>query len=113
MELEKFVKLAETLEKKKKGKKEEELEKLQKLFERFHLLNRNYLDKEAFEKARDSIPSIAEAIAGTVRYLDAEVTRLRSKRMKLPFENMELAEMQKVQTRNEMLLKEFLSQFPE
>ena len=112
MELEKFVKLAETLEKKKKGKKEE-LEKLQKLFERFHLLNRNYLDKEAFEKARDSIPSIAEAIAGTVRYLDAEVTRLRSKRMKLPFENMELAEMQKVQTRNEMLLKEFLSQFPE
>ena len=112
MDLEKFLKLAETLENKKKGKKEE-LEKLQKLFERFHLLNRNYLDKEAFEKGQGSIPSIAEAIAGTLRYLDAEVTRLRTKRMKLPFENMELAEMQKVQTRNEMLLKEFLSQFSE
>jgi phosphopantetheinyl transferase (holo-ACP synthase) len=112
MDLEKFLKLAETLEKKKKGKKEE-LEKLQKLFERFHLLNRNYLEKEAFEKAQGSIPSISETIAGTVRYLDAEVIRLRSKRMKLPFENVELAEMQKAQTRNEMLLKEFLAQFPE
>ena len=112
MDIEKFLEMTKQWEKKKKGKKEE-LEKLQKLFERFHLLNRNYLDKEAFEKARGSIPSISEAIAGTVRYLDTEVTRLRSKRMKLPFENVELAEMQKVQTRNELLLKEFLAQFPE
>jgi phosphopantetheinyl transferase (holo-ACP synthase) len=112
MDLEKFLKLAETLEKTKKGKKEE-LEKLQKLFERFHLLNRKYLDKEAFEKAKGSIPSISEAIAGTVRYLDAEVTRLRGKRMKLPFENVELAETQKLQVRNEMLLKEYVAQFPE
>jgi len=112
MDLEKFLKLAETLENKKKGK-EEELERLQKLFERFHLLNRKYLDKEAFEKAKGSIPSISEAIAGTVRYLDAEVTRLRGKRMKLPFENVELAEIQKLQVRNEMLLKEYVAQFPE
>jgi hypothetical protein len=112
MDLEKFLKLAETLEKTKKGKKEE-LEKLQKLFERFHLLNRKYLEKEAFEKAKGSIPSISEAIAGTVRYLDAEVTRLRGKRMKLPFENVELAEIQKLQVRNEMLLKEYVAQFPE
>jgi len=112
MDLEKFLKLAETLENKKKDKKEE-LEPLQKLFERFHLLNRKYLDKEAFEKAKGSIPSISEAIAGTVRYLDAEVTRLRGKRMKLPFENVELAEIQKLQVRNEMLLKEYVAQFPE
>ena len=112
MDLEKFLKLAETQENKKKDKKEE-LERLQKLFERFHLLNRKYLDKEAFEKAKGSIPSISEAIAGTVRYLDAEVTRLRGKRMKLPFENVELAEIQKLQVRNEMLFKEFLAQFPE
>ena len=112
MDLDKFLKLAETLENKKKGK-EEELERLQKLFERFHLLNRKYLDKEAFEKAKGSIPSISEAIAGTVRYLDAEVTRLRGKRMKLPFENVELAEIQKLQVRNEMLLKEYVAQFPE
>src|SRR5512139_2317318 len=112
MDLEKFVKLAEALEKKKKGKKEE-LEKLQKLFERFHLLNRKVLDKESFEKAKGSIPSISEAIAGTVRYLDAEVTRLRGKRMKLPFENVELAEIQKLQVRNEMLLKDYVAQFPE
>jgi len=112
MDLEKFVELAETLEKKKKGK-EEELEKIQKLFEHFHLLNRKYLDKEAFEKAKGSIRSIAEAISGTVQYLDSEITRVRSKRMKLPFENMELGEIQKVQKRNEMLLKEYLSQYPE
>ena len=112
MDLEKFLKLAETLENKKKDKKEE-LERLQKLFERFHLLNRKYLDKEAFEKAKGSIPSISEAIAGTVRYLDAEVTRLRGKRMKLPFENVELAEIQKLQVRNEMLLKEYVAQIPE
>ena len=112
MDLEKFVELAETLEKKKKGKKEE-LERIQKLFEHFHLLNRTYLDKEAFEKARGSIRSISEAISGTVQYLDSEITRLRSKRMKLPFENVELGEMQKVQKRNEMLLKEYLAQFPE
>ena len=112
MDLEKFLKLAETLENKKKDKKEE-LERLQKLFERFHLLNRKYLDKEAFEKAKGSIPSISEAIAGTVRYLDAEVTRLRGKRMKLPFENVELAEIQKLQVRNELLRKEYVAQFPE
>lgn len=112
MDLEKFLKLAETLEKKKKGKSEE-LEKIQKLFERFHLLNRKYLDKDAFEKARESIPSISEAIAGTVHYLDAEVIRLRSKRMKLPFENVELAEIQKLQARNEMLLNEYVAQFPD
>ena len=112
MDIEKFLELVETLEKKKKGKIEE-LERLQRLFERFHLLNRKYLDKEAFEKAQGSIPSIAEAIANTVQYLEAEITRPRSKQMKLPFENVELAEMQKVQTRNEMLLKEYLAQFVE
>ena len=79
MDLEKFLKLAEALEKKKKGKKRS-WRSFKTFFERFHLLNRKYLDKEAFEKAQGSIPSISEAIAGTVRYLDAEVTRLRSKR---------------------------------
>ncbi len=112
MEIERFLELTGELEKKKKGKKEE-LEKLQKLFEHFHLLNRNYLDKEAFENAKGSIPSIAEAVANTVQYLDSEITRLRSKRMKLPVENVELGEMQKVQTKNEFLLKDFLAQFQE
>jgi prefoldin subunit 5 len=75
-------------------------------------LNRNYLEKETFENAQDSISSIAEAIANTVQYLDAEIARLRSKRMKLPFENVTLSEMQKVQNKNEMLLKEYLAGFP-
>jgi len=88
------------------------LEKLQKFFERFHLLNRAYLDKETFEKAQESISSIAEAITSTIRYLDSEIARLRGKRMKLPFENVELGEMQKVQNKNEMLIKEFLSEVP-
>ena len=110
MEIEKFLAFTEELGKKKKGKKEE-FEKLQRLFERFHLLNRKYLDKETFDKATGSITSVAEAIANTVRYLDTEIAHLRSKRMKLPFENVELGEMQKVQTKNEMLLKEYLAQY--
>jgi hypothetical protein len=106
MEIEKFLELTKKLDSKKKGKKEE-LEKFQKFFERFHLLNRAYLDKETFEKAKESISSIAEAIANTIQYLDAEITRLRNKRMKLPLENVELGEMQKIQNRNELLIKEY------
>ena len=112
MDIDKFMEQTKKIESKKKGK-QEELEKLKRVFERFHLLNRNYLDKEAFEKAQDSISSIAETMANTVRYLDAEVTRLRNKRMKLPFENVELGEMQKLQKRNEVLIKEYLAEFPE
>lgn len=110
MDIEKFSEVTKKLEKKKKGKREE-LEKLKRLFERFHLLNRNYLDKETFENAQDSIASMSEAIANTVQYLDAEIARLRSKRMKLPFENVELSEMQKVQNKNEMLLREYMASF--
>ena len=108
MEIDKILELAKKLDSKKKGKKEE-LEKFQRFFERFHLLNRAYLDKETFEKAQESISIMAETIANTIQYLDAEMTRLRNKRMKLPFENVELGEMQKVQNKNEMLMKEYLS----
>lgn len=108
MDREKFLEVARALDKKKKGKKEE-TEKFKKFFERFHLLNRAYLDKEGFEKAQESISSMAEAVANTIRYLDEEIARLRNKGRKQPFENVELAEMQKVQRRNEMLLKEFFS----
>jgi len=111
MDIEKFLELTKKLDKKKKGR-QEELERLKKLFERFHLLNRNYLDKETFEKSQDSISSMAEMIANTIKYLDAEIARLRSKRLKLPFENVTLSEMQKVQNKNEMLLKEYLAGFP-
>lgn len=109
MEIEKFLELAKKLDKK-KGKKEE-AEKFRKLFERFHNLNRAYLDNVAFEKAEMSIPAMAEAIAGTIQYLEAEITRLRNKRMKMPVENVELAEMQKIQKKNEMLIKESLAEF--
>ncbi|MGO8987438.1 MAG: hypothetical protein ACLQGU_08480 [bacterium] len=108
MDLEKLLELAKKLDSKKKEKKEE-AEKFQKFFERFHLLNRAYLDKETFEKAQGSISSTAEAVANTIRYLDAEITRLRNKRMKLPLENVELGELQKIQTKNEMLLKDYLA----
>ena len=108
METEKFLEATKKLDKKKKGK-EEELERLQKLFERFHLLNRNYLDKETYEKAQKSISTLADAMINTIRYLDDEIARLRSKRTKLPFENVELADMQKVQARNAALLNEYLS----
>ncbi|MBM4351676.1 MAG: hypothetical protein FJ106_17510 [Deltaproteobacteria bacterium] len=107
MDTNKILEVANKLDSKKKGKKEE-LEKFQKFFERFHLLNRAYLDKETFEKAQESITSMAEAVANTIRYLDEEITRLRNKGRKQPFENVELAEMQKTQHRNEMLIKEFL-----
>jgi hypothetical protein len=109
MDLDKFLELAKKLDSKKKGKKEE-LEKFQKFFERFHLLNRAYLDKETFEKAQGSVSSMAEAVANTIQYLDAEITRLRNKRMRLPLENVELGEMQKVQNKNEMLMKDYLAE---
>jgi hypothetical protein len=111
MEIDKFLELTKNLDKKKKGK-QEELEKLKRFFERFHLLNRNYLDKETFEKAQESISSMAETIANTIKYLDAEIVRLRSKRMKFPFENVTLGEMQKVQNKNDILIKEYLATSP-
>lgn len=110
MDIDKILELTKGLDTKKKGKKEES-EKFKRLFERFHLLNRAYLDKETFEKAQESMTSMAEAIENTIEYLDAEITRLRNKRMKLPLENVELGEMQKVQSRNERLIKEFLAGF--
>jgi hypothetical protein len=112
METDRLLELVKELESRKHGKKEE-LEKLQKLFERFHLLNRKYLDKEAFEKAQGSVTALAEAIATTMRFLEDETARLRSKRLKLPYENVELNEMQKVHAKNEMLLKEYLADFKE
>jgi hypothetical protein len=108
MDADKFLEVAKKLDSKKKGKKEE-FEKLKKLFERFHLLNRAYLDKETFEKAQESITSIAEAMANTIRYLDEEIVWLRNKGRKQPFENVALAEMQKTQKRNEMLVNEYLA----
>lgn len=111
MEIDKFLEYTKKLNSKKKGKKEE-VERLQRFFERFHNLNRAYLDKETFEKAQEAISSIAEVIANTIQYLDTEITRLRNKRMKLPLENMELGEIQKTQNRNEMLIKEFMSGLP-
>ncbi len=111
MEIEAFLELTKKLERKRKGK-QEEIERLKRYFERFHLLNRNYLDKETFEAAQSSISSMAEAMANTIRYLDAEIARLRNKRMKLPFENVELAAMQKLRQKNSFLLKEYLAEFP-
>jgi len=108
MEIEKFLEMTKRLDKKKKGKAED-LEKLQRFFERFHNLNRTYLDKETFEKAQGSISTMAEAIANTIQFLDSEIARLRNKRMKLPFENVELGEIQKVQKKNELMIKEFMA----
>ena len=112
MDINHLLEMAKKLDSKKKGRKGE-IERLQKLFERFHLVNRKYLDKETFEKARESMASMTEAIANTLRFLDDEIARVRGKRMKLPFDNIELTEMQKVQARNELLLKEFLASLEE
>jgi hypothetical protein len=109
MEIEKFLELTKRLEKKKA--KGEDFEGFKKFFERFHNMNRASLDKETFEKAEESIASMSGAIVSTIQYLEGEITRLRNKRMKLPLENVELGEMQKVQNKNEMLIKEFLVEF--
>ncbi len=90
---------------------QKEIEKFQKFFERFHLINRSYLDKETFKKAKGSISSMSEAISDTLKYLEEEMTRLRNKRMKQPYENVELAEMQKVQNKNEILIKELFEEY--
>lgn len=107
MEVEKFLEVAKKLSRKKKDK-EIELEKFKKLYERFHLINRAYLDKEAFEQAQTSILSMAESMVNTIKYLEDEIGRLRNKGRKQPFEEVELAEMQKVQKRNELLIKEYV-----
>ncbi|MCX8116862.1 MAG: hypothetical protein N3G78_02875 [Desulfobacterota bacterium] len=108
MDVERFLETAKTLDRKRKGKKEV-VEEFKKCFERFRLVNRAYLDKETYEKAQGSISSMAEAMANTLRYLEGEISRLRHKGRRQPFEDLQLAEMQKVQKRNEMLLKELLS----
>ena len=110
MDIYRFLEVTKKLDSKKRGKKED-FEKLQKFFERFHIINRNYLDKEAFEKSQESISSIAETMANTIQYLNDEIARLRSKRLKRPFENVELGEMQKVQNKNALLIKEVLAGF--
>ncbi len=108
MEIEKLIEQTKKLDLKKEGK-QEELEKFRRFFERFHNLNRAYLDQETFEKARESVSSMAEAMTKTIQYLDAEITRLRNKRMKLPVENVELGEMQKLQNKNRWLINEYLA----
>ncbi len=107
MDLEQFLEAAKALDRKKRGKKEEQ-ERFKRLFERFRILNRGYLDLETIEKAQVSITSMAETIVNTIQYLDREIARLRHKGRKQAFENIQLAEMQKVQKRNEMLLKEWV-----
>jgi len=102
--------IGEKLDSKKKAKKEE-FEKFRKLFERFHNLNRAYLDSVAFEKAEESVSSMAESDCRHNSVSGTEITRCRNKRMKMPVENVELGEMQKVQNRNEMLIKEYLANF--
>lgn len=89
----------------------EQNERLKRFFEKFHLINRNYLDKGTFEKARESIPSIIEVIKRTLEFLESEISRLRNKRARLPYENVILGEMQKIQTKNEMLIKEYITNF--
>ncbi len=109
MDTKKFVELTKKLAAEKKDD-QAELERFKKFFERFHKLNRGYLDNETFEKAQGSLPSIAEAVADTVHYLDDEIARTRSKRLKLPVDNLTLNEMQKLQSRNEVFLREFLQE---
>jgi hypothetical protein len=110
METNHLLELVKSLEAKKKGKKEE-LERFKVFFNRFHLLNRNYLDKETFEQSLESISSMTGSIVNTIQYLEEEIGRLRSKRVRLPIDNVTLGEMQKVQNRNESLIKEFISGF--
>jgi hypothetical protein len=46
-----------------------------------------------------------------LQYLDAEITRLRNKRMKLPLKMWNWGDA-KVQNKNEMLIKEYLADLP-
>ncbi len=110
IDIERFLEITKGLEEG-NNEKNEEFEKLRRLFERFHIINRNYLDKESFLKAKESISSIARTIADTINFIDSEITRLRIKRVKLPFENLALGEMQKIQRKNELLIKEYISNF--
>lgn len=108
LDIEGFLEITKELEK--KGDTEA-FEKIKRFFERFHIINRNYLDKETFEKACKSISLIGETIVGTINFIDSEIARLRNKRTRLPFENLVLGEMQKIQRKNERLIKEYIADF--
>jgi hypothetical protein len=109
MDIDRFVELVKKLASEKRDD-QAGLDHFRKLFERFHHLNRNYLDQETFEKTRESISSMADTIADTARYLDTEIARTQSKRMKLPVDSLTLNEMQKVQRKNETLVKEYIQE---
>ena len=111
MDIDRLKEIASQIDSKKEEKKEE-LEGIGKLYERFHLLNRKILDEETYEKTRGSAKAMTESIAGTVQFIEDEIARLRSKRMKTPFENMELTALQKTLSKNEFLLKEYLGSLP-
>jgi len=109
MDTGKFLESAKRLESEKKGD-HTAIDHFRKHFERFHILNRSYLDKETFEKNQETISQMAETMVETIRYIDGEIAHLRSRRMKLPVDNLTLNEMQKTQTKNEALLKEFVQE---
>lgn len=107
MDTDKLLELAkEEIAEEKEG--QTKVEHLRRIFERFHNVNRKYLDRETYERARESVTAISEAMAETIRFLDGEIARLRSKRMKLPLDSRTLREMQQAQARNEVFLKEAL-----
>jgi hypothetical protein len=92
----------------KKTIKKQNLERMKGVFDRFYRGNKGYMDKEAYDKARDSAKSMAQLMIGTIEFLAGEIFRLEKKRRKLAVENLQLKDAQKTYETNLWLMREFL-----
>ena len=94
----------------KKAFKKEELERIRGIFDRFYLVNKGYVDKDAYDKARKSAKSMGELMVDTIEFLNGEIFRLEKKRRKLPVDNLQLKDAQKANDMNQRFIRDFLKE---
>lgn len=94
----------------KKAFKKGELERIRGIFDRFYLVNKGYVDKDAYDKARKSAKSMGELMVDTIEFLNGEIFRLEKKRRKLPVDNLQLKDAQKANDMNQRFIRDFLKE---
>lgn len=94
----------------KKTLKKGELERMRGIFDRFYLGNKGYVEKEAYDKARNSAKSMGELMVETVEFLNGEIFRLEKKRRKIPVNNLQLKEAQKAYEMSLRSISQFLKE---
>ena len=97
----------------KKTVKKEELGRMRGIFDRFYVGNKGYVDKATYDKARKSAKSMGELMVETIEFLNGEIYRLKTKRRKLPLDNLQLKEAQKAYETSLRIIGEFLKEVEE